>query len=251
MPETRYVDALPPDNWLAVTLDGGTRVSLAYGIKVAFDGRSGGRDSFTILEGVYKGKKASVAQKSASESYLVSTISHLPAGRIQFDTKSQRLKFGTSGPYNAFSGAGTGVENGRSVTYTPVPPGSYLLAIPAYPSKQTRAAYGQWTRYHKTWFRIGIEHSGSRFLHAGEISDGCVTVRQFVSAFSASSPPPPSGFEDLANRAGTPNQGLLGLPLPPQPAPAISFDRIYDYLILRRLSDQAVGTLLVTNNGSL
>lgn len=251
MSETRYVAASPSDNWLLIQLDGGERVSLPYGLKVEFHGRSKQRDSFTIAEGVHKGKRGSVVQKSANESYLTATLAHLPGGRILFDTKSQRLKFGNSGPYNAFSGSGPGVENGRAVTYTAVAPGSYALAIPAYPSNKTRAAYGQWTRYHKTWFRLGLDHRGSRFLHAGEISDGCVTVRQFVHEFKPNSPPVPSGFEDLANAAGSRSQGLLGLPLPARPAPAISFDRIYDYLILRRLNDQAVGTLLVTNDGSL
>lgn len=64
-------------------------------------------------------------------------------------------------------------------------------------------------------------------------------------------PAPPRGFEDLAGAASSPSRGLIGLPLPPRPAPAISFDEIYKYLILRRMSDQAVGTLVVTKDGSL
>ena len=34
--------------------------------------------------------------------------------------------------------------------------------------------------------------------------------------------------------------------MPAKPAPVISWDRIYDYLILSRLNDQSVGLLIVT-----
>ena len=251
MADTRYVAAFPATgNWLLVQLDGGERVSLPYGLMVDYLGAASGRETFTILEGVHKGKGASVKQKSATESYLTAALHHLPAGTIRFDVKSQRLKFDNPGPFNAFSGAGPGVENGRSVTYTPVPAGSYPLAIPAYPSAQTRAEYGQWTKFHQSWFRIGLDLGGSRFLHAGEISDGCVTVRQFIYDGKPASQPP-AGFGDLPGVVGRPSQGLIGLPLATNPAPPISFDEIYNYLILRRLSDQAVGTLVVTADGSL
>jgi hypothetical protein len=98
----------------------------------------------------------------------------------------------------------------------------YALAIPAYPSAQTRSAYGAWCRHHNLWFRIGVATTGSRFLHPGAISDGCVTVRQFV--YDPSKGKPPAGFA---------------------PAPCISWDVMVDALILARASDQAVGTLIV------
>lgn len=251
MTDIRYVAAFPEsDNWLGVKLDNGDKISLPYGLKLAYHGAADGRERFTILEGVHKGKAASVVKKSATSSYLTEGLHHLPGGLIRFDSKSQRLTFDNKGPYNAFSGAGPGVEGGVAVTYTPVPPGSYPLAIPAYPSAQTRPQYSQWTRMHKTWFRIGLSTHGSRFLHAGEISDGCVTVRQFLYDGEPSTHTP-AGFRDLENNPNGPQHGLIGLPLPAHPAPVVSFDAIYNYLILRRLNDQAVGTLQVTANGSL
>jgi hypothetical protein len=250
MSDIRYVDEVPSTaNWLTVTLDGGKQVSLPYGLQVEFLDRKNNRDNFRILEGVNKGLLASVIAKGADASYLVSSIRHLPPGAVYFDSKSQRLKFGTRGPVNAFSGSGTGNENGRPVTYTPVPKGVYDLAIPAFPSAQTRSQYGVWTKYHKTWFRIGTNLSGSRFLHAGQISDGCVTVRQFLYD-GRQGVAMPSGFADLPHVAGSSNQGLIGLPLASAPAPVISFDEIYRYLILRRLNDQAVGKLYVTDTGA-
>lgn len=251
MAEIRYVAAFPTAaNWLLVQTDKGARISLPYGLKVSFLGRTGNRDTFQILEGVNKGARASVAQKGPNDSYLTPAIQQLPPAEVRFDSKSQRLTFGGRGPVNAFSGMGSGVEAGRETRYTPVPPGMYELAIPAYPSAQTRVQYGQWTRFHQTWFRIGLNTSGSRFLHAGEISDGCVTIRQFLYDGQPGTPLP-SGFDDLAGAAHSSNRGLIGLPLPAKPVSTISFDDIYNYLILRRLNDQAVGRLYVTNNGAL
>jgi hypothetical protein len=125
-----------------------------------------------------------------------------------------------------------------------VPRGTHQLAIPAFPTKQTRAAYSAWTRFHKSWFRIGLDVSHDRFLHPGAISDGCVTVRQFIYD-PASGVAPPAGFADLVEGAIS-SPGLLGLPLPAKRAPTIGWDTIYDYLILCRASDQSVGTLVVT-----
>lgn len=69
--------------------------------------------------------------------------------------------------------------------------------------------------------------TGSRFLHAGEISDGCVTLRQFVYDGALGSTVP-KRFEDLPRAAGDDNRGLIGLPLPPKPVSAISYTDVYN-----------------------
>lgn len=207
---------------------------------MSFLGRAKQRDSFAILEGVHKGQRASVSQKSETTSFLSKTIKHLPAGRVEFDLRTQTLKYGNLGPFNAFSGGGV-----RG--FTPVPVGNYDLAIPAFPTAQTRAAYGRWTRFHRTWFRIGTNLNGSRFLHPGQISDGCVTIRQFIYTGKPGSTLP-DGFGDLATAAATSDRALIGLPVPERAAPILGYDDIYRYLILRRASNQSVGKLIVTNS---
>jgi hypothetical protein len=94
------------------------------------------------------------------------------------------------------------------------------------------------------WFRIGIETSGTRFLHTGMISEGCVTVRTF-DYDPNSGKAPPIGFADLAQEAKD-RPGLLGLPLPKEPQLTVDWDDMVDELILRRYNDQAVGQLVVT-----
>jgi hypothetical protein len=231
-----YFVARTRDCWLRVQLTGGPIASLCFGIRVTAPETTGGREHFTILEGINKGKKASVAT-NAGQSFLTTNLRHGPAARVQFDRASQSLYFNGRGPFNAFSGGG-------SSGFTPVPPGRYQLAIPAFPTKQTRTAYTTWTKYHNLWFRIGTNVAGSRFLHPGEISEGCVTVRQFIYDPAASAPPPP-GFSDLPQDAKS-APGLLGLPLPAKRAPTIGWDNIFETLILSRLNDQAVGLLTVT-----
>ena len=177
---------------LRVQLADGVIVSLPFGLKVKRMEAQAGREHFEIIEGVYKGKKASVLLRPGN-SYLTTTIRHRPAASVRFDRKSQTLSFAGLGPYNAFSGGGHG-------GFTAVAHGTHQLAIPAYPSAQTRAAYNTWTRYHNVWFRIGTDTAGSRFLHPGVISDGCVTVRQFIYD-PIRDIAPPAGFADLIDGA--------------------------------------------------
>lgn len=222
--------------WLLVTFADGKIFSLPYGLKVDRIEAKQGREYFKILEGPYKGKMASVSLQ-AGGSYLTTKIKHQPGALLKFDRKNQSLYVGARGPFNAFSGGGHG-------GYTPISLGTHLLAIPAYPSKQTRAAYNHWCNLHNMWFRLGIETTGSRFLHPGAISDGCITVRQFIYDPSTKEKPP-AGFDDLVDGAKT-APGLLGLPLPSKPAPCMNWDELIETLILCRHSDQAVGKLIVT-----
>jgi hypothetical protein len=228
----RFVAKVPRDNWLLVQLDGGLRQSLPYGLKVSVSREQGGRTYFQILEGVHKGKNASVSQGP----YITTNLAHQPPGQIKFDRTKQQLWYGSSGPFSAFSGAFD--------HFTQVSPGSYDLQIPDAPHSATRAAYYRYTNYHKTWFRIGLSLAGSRYLHVGEISEGCVTVRAFVADVRAGGGQP-QGFDDLPGLSQS-SPGAIGMPYPRDMAPLAKWDSLYDYLILRRASDQSVGKLTVT-----
>lgn len=233
------------DYWLNVQLQGGPVVAVPYGLKIDRTGQAinpttkkpDGREHFKILEGVNKGKLASIsATGPAAEKYFDATIRHGGGVTVTFDRAKQSLMFAGRGPANAFSGGG-------HMGFTAVSTGSYSLAIPAFPSKQTRSAYNTWCKHHNLWFRIGVSLSGSRFLHPGAISEGCVTVRQFL--YDPALGTPPGGFADLAGLA-TSAPGLIGLPLPKTRVACVGWDAIVETLILSRLNDQAVGTLVVT-----
>lgn len=203
LPDTKhYYIGRTTDCWLRVQLERGPVESVPYGLRVRRIGVQAGREHFEILEGVHKGRRASVVHREG-HSYLTNQLAHRAGALLRFDRKAQTLHIGGRGPYNAFSGGG-------HAGYTQVAVGTHLLAIPSHPASQTRAAYSTWTRYHNVWFRIGTSLAGSRFLHPGAISDGCVTVRQFV--YDPEAGAPPAGFSDLADGAKT-APGLLGLPL--------------------------------------
>jgi hypothetical protein len=225
MPEIRYVSKVGTDAWLAVKLDAGEIVSLPYGLQVDVTGLEKGRDHFKILEGPYKGRAASVARDGAT-SYLVENIHHESAAALRFDRAKQELWVNGRGPYSAFSG--------HFDKWTQVPTGKHVIQIPDAPHSATREAYYRYTRYHKTWFRVGT--SGDRYLHVGEISEGCVTVRAFVYHPGH---PTPAGFDDLP---GLPD-GAVGTPA--EPAPLGSWDAIYGDLILRRFDHLNVGHIVV------
>ena len=48
------------------------------------------------------------------------------------------------------------------------------LEFPYEPHPHGRR-YMTYSKYAKTWFRIG--HTGDRFLHTGRFSEGCITVK--------------------------------------------------------------------------
>ena len=231
----RYI-AKTEDYWLKAKLETGVVRSLPYGLKVDLAVIKDGREHFQILEGVYKGKKASVTAR-AGQSYLTTNIQHCPPMVVRFNLKNQTIYFGADGPYNAFS-------DGGHDSYTPISPGTYLLAIPSHPADAPRPAYKAYSWFYKVWFRIGIETSGTRFLHTGMISHGCVTVRTFDYK-PDDGKVLPAGFTDLAQEAKD-RPGLLGLPFPKEPQLTIDWDDIVNELILRRFNDQAVGQLVVT-----
>jgi hypothetical protein len=211
-------------------LEGGGEVSLPQFLKVRVQNKKDGREYFEILEGANKGQRANVSVRSDGGSYLVKTAGHLPTASVRFNRDQQALWYGERGPFNAFSG--------EFDSFTRVPTGLYRLQIPFAPSSETRPEYYRYTDYHKTWFRLGTDPIGSRFLHVGEISEGCVTVRAFVVDESKDQP---TGFGGLPKLP----TGAIGLPYPSKSPPIASWNDVYEYLIIRRFDDQSVGTLRV------
>ena len=220
---------------------------VTFGLKVLWKGMDQGREYFTVLEGDLKGLEASVLALSSSTSIsrFSKTLKHLPAGHVRFDVKKQAIWIGDKGPFNAFSGGGFTGSNG--VKYTSIPPGKYFLCIPDYDhvTPNRGRPYDRWSTCFLTWFRttaIGNDGTYSRYLHAGELSDGCVTVRAFV--YDSKHPDP--DFSDLPEKEKT-IPGFMGLPYSKEILPTIGWDEIYDYLILRRLAPNGkyVGTIEV------
>jgi hypothetical protein len=237
--DIRYVSKVGKDGWLRVHLEDGADQSLPQFLKVRVTHVDSGREHFEILEGIHKGKKGNVSRPKPNEgSFFIKGSFHKPAATVKFDRAKQMLWFGGRGPFNAFTG---GFKN-SCPGHTPVAAGLYWLQIPFAPSNKTRPGYYAYTDYHKTWFRLGLDPHGDQFLHVGEISHGCVTVRAFIPDFNGSMP---EGFQDLRGADQSLEKGCIGLPMTSTPAPVVSWTAIYNYLIAARANDSSVGKITV------
>ncbi|MCV6628519.1 MAG: hypothetical protein OIF50_01530 [Flavobacteriaceae bacterium] len=166
-----YIEKLGGNGWLQVKLDDGFIWPLPEFLKVQVT-KSGEREFFEILEGRLMGKKASVKKKGWSfsdwdGSYFESDIRrgfpHKAAAQMKFYLKSEKLEITGLGEYHA-----------ETKPTNPPPVGLHDIEIP-YEPHSLGATYTGQAKYAKTWFRVG--HTGDRFLHCGDISEGCITVK--------------------------------------------------------------------------
>lgn len=161
--------ATDPSGWLRVKLEPiGTIVPVPQYIKVSFNERRGGRDYFRIEEGAYLGKNASVAQKTASSSWLGKP---LPAYR-----GAANLKF-IKGEGKLITPIGT--LSATTEAANPIANGVHPIQLPAFPHDLARSYIPRASKA-MTWFYLGtgnaIPGRNDRYLHPGRISAGCVTV---------------------------------------------------------------------------
>lgn len=166
--EMRYVST---DNtgWLRVKLDaGGKIVALPQYIKVKYIERRNGRDYFTIEEGVYKGKDASVSQKSGNQSWLGKPLpAYSSAANLVFKKREGKLV------------TPIGVIAATTDSSNPISNGRHPIQLPDFPHDLGRSYVGRASKA-MTWFYLGtgnaIPGKNDRYLHPGRISAGCVTV---------------------------------------------------------------------------
>lgn len=150
------------DGWLKVVLgDGKEKINLPAFLKVKNDRVDAKREYFMILEGSYRGKRASVALKDDGSSQFIFGITHESMASAQYSI-SQKTLFLNGKKYKA-----------TDYLNSPWKKGLYDIEIPDYPHPGG-VRYQQEAPRAKTWFRIG--HSGERYLHAGGYSLGCITI---------------------------------------------------------------------------
>lgn len=159
-----YVSAVHPNGWLLVKMDNGITWPIPHYLKVNVTKIENDREYFTILEGRWKGTKASVklASDALIRSFLSRSESHSGAATIFFKKNSEQLEIIGYGIYRAFTDLTNPIRNGR-----------YDIEIP-YEPHPGGASYTGYSKYAKTWFRLG--NMGDRFLHPGRVTLGCVTV---------------------------------------------------------------------------
>lgn len=150
------------DGWLQVVMeDRYSEESLPAYLKVKIDRVNNKREYFTILEGPYRGRPASVKLRDNNYSRFIAEVRH---------EYMIRAKYSISKKIFILKG-----KKYKTVDYPKAPwqKGLYDIEIPDYPHKGGRNYLDQSKRA-MTWFKIG--HGGERYLHAGGLSLGCITV---------------------------------------------------------------------------
>lgn len=154
--------------WLRTKLEpSGIEVSLPEYLKIDITKSKEGREYFTILEGVHKGKKASVKLSADGSSNLGTMAMYRGAAKLVFNIAKGEVTYG-----------GGGVKAITSLDM-PIPKGTHPIQIPDYPHRIGRT-YLSTTPYTLSWFYLGVGNavygSNDNYLHTGNLSLGCVTV---------------------------------------------------------------------------
>ena len=168
--EMRYVYT-DSTGWLRVKLDsGGTVVALPQYLKVKFLERRNKRDYFTIEEGVYKDKKASVSQMSAEQSWLRKPLPIYKGPANLLFKKSEEKLVTPIGNLEA-----------KTDSDNPIADGQHPIQLPDFPHDLGRS-YTPDASKAMTWFYLGVGNAvageNDRYLHPGRVSAGCVTVTE-------------------------------------------------------------------------
>jgi hypothetical protein len=148
------------------------------GIKV-LNGKQ--RDYFIPYEGKWKNRELSVTRKSDGGSYLVTGYILGPA-QIIFNPVKANVWYGEgSARVGPIFAQGSGFGNSA-----PLRDGVYELSVPdephLYPEDSNYNRYLTQSSYARVWYPIPADQNqdgtdDQRFLHCGDASAGCVTVR--------------------------------------------------------------------------
>ncbi|HBA36529.1 TPA: hypothetical protein DCZ15_01490, partial [Candidatus Falkowbacteria bacterium] len=128
------------NGWLKVKIVDGDAVSLPAFLKIQSDYIEGGREYFTILEGIYRGQKGSVSLDENKESRFLSKIEHEPLIHLQYSI-SQKALIIDNKKYQT-----------TDYTGSPWKKGWHDIELPDYPHKDPSSYVNISSRF-KTWFR--------------------------------------------------------------------------------------------------
>jgi len=165
--EAKVFDALmcvpmTGDGWFQVVLEKNNKtVSLPSFLQIKPEGIVRGRERLVILEGAYRGEKATAKLLPNGSSYFIPIVKYEPVAIAKYSI-SQKIFTFNGKEYKA-----TDHPN------TPWKKGIYDIEIPSSPHRVS-PDYLRKAKLAKVWFLVG--HAGERFLHTGTRSLGCMTI---------------------------------------------------------------------------
>ena len=122
-----YVADTDAQGWLRVKMSTGIIWPLPKFLKLEFKERKANRDHFKILEGRWRGTKASVSAKGSGQP-LTSAASYIRRGQpmfrcvlpVKINITTEQLWYGRSGPLHAFTDPGNPLPEPGTGTPPPV-----------------------------------------------------------------------------------------------------------------------------------
>jgi hypothetical protein len=192
-----YVNKVPVSGWLSVAVkSSGALVPLLEYTKVQITEIAHNRVYFQIMDGGQKGITASLAENNANE-YLGSTPPKQAGARVivkygkieEIFSKAKGAKYKQQTATLSVDGVSASVTLNTDLGaitvaggFKPIPPGIYKILVPPHPHDKNMTAF---YRTHiepslqsdQVWFPIEFGDN-SRFIHLGNISEGCVTVME-------------------------------------------------------------------------
>jgi hypothetical protein len=190
---TRYVNKIGNDGWLK-TRDGlanpAAFVYLCKYTKVTLLGSNGGRTFFRVGDGTYRGRVLNMAEANATEYFgkLAPTAGVLTVSVTYGRYVPHWVSVARGGQQipqqmaTVVAGSLTLQATMNSVwgrAFYPIPAGSYDIHLPDVPHGADMTRFYRNTEpslvHDQVWFPIGFG-DGSRYVHVGNVSDGCTTI---------------------------------------------------------------------------
>jgi hypothetical protein len=146
--------------------DDKTKINLPAYLKVKIESQNAKRQYFTILEGAWRGTKASIEIRKDGISYLESINNQIGSVHLFYSRSRKTLKFKNK----------TYIARGYKDDPEPWKKTLYKIEIPDYFHEGGRY-YLDKAKLAPVWFKTA-HPSGNRYVHPGTYSLGCVTLTE-------------------------------------------------------------------------
>lgn len=186
----RYVNEVGEDGWIQAIDETSVRLPLCKYTKVMLLGTKAGRTTFKVVGGTHAGKVLSmktenankylgqVAPKSSIIEVVVTYGKYQEAwasrarGGEKLDQQWAQLSAGGLNSKVTMNTVWDGV-------FYPIPAGEYLIMVPDVPHASNMTSFYRREdpslKHDQVWFPIKYGNN-SRYIHVGNVSDGCTTV---------------------------------------------------------------------------
>jgi len=205
--KTKYTKSIDKTGWLRIKLEpSGSSAYLCEFVKVSIL-KEEDRTQFIILEGMHKGKTASLAKDNASKCLVDANRGNGSKIIVKVGVRKMWVSKPRHNEVNNQLTATLYFNNEKAIItldsdvfYTetnpqsrnyqhiihskPLPEGTYKIMVPEVPKDSHMTSFYATSpsgypdlKYHTVWFPIeNPDTQNSNFVHVGNLSEGCVTV---------------------------------------------------------------------------